>query len=383
MPPLRAPRKWDSGGRCARGALVHLKMLKTGAGRWLLVAASFTATLGISGYILWSGWAKSGAPPTIPLAAHALALAAVIAEILTRTVKIQWSGAALRIPLSFAAALRVCLGGDFGASITPSRTGAEPARFLVLAEAGVSAAGAILILFTELFLEMTSLCLLCAILAAAFHGSGKVVSLMIAMIGGYAAIVVSIGAFGYFLAHRNAHGPPPDWARSVGLGPARWRVIQRALRSLRSGITALRQARFMPMAGAFFASMLHVSLRLAVLPIVALAMDPSLPLAKLVLWPLVFLYGGAVAPAPGGGGAVEFGFKFAFSGVMTPSVLGGALVWWRFYSFYLYVVLGALAAGSTVLRALRTKSPSPQQTTAVMMTGHGTLTAPDTERESR
>jgi uncharacterized protein (TIRG00374 family) len=328
-------------------------MIKRDMRRWLIVGASFAATLGISAYILWSGWAKSGAPPTIPLTAHALAFAAVLAEILTRTIKIQWSGSALRIPLRFATALRVCLGGDFGASITPSRTGAEPARFLVLAEAGVPPAGTLLILFTELFLEMTSLCLLCAILAAAFSGSGQVVSLMTAMIGGYAAIVLAIGAFGYFLAHRNAHGPPPEWAKSIGLNSGRWRVIQRALRSLRSGIAALRHARMAPMAGAFFASMLHVSLRLAVLPIIALAMNPSLPLAKLVLWPLVFLYGGAVAPAPGGGGAVEFGFKFAFSGVMTPSVLGGALIWWRFYTFYLYVVLGALAAGSTVLRAVR------------------------------
>lgn len=352
-------------------------MLKSSVARWLLVAASFTATLGISAYILWSGWAKGGAPPKIPLAAHALALAAVVAEILTRTIKIQWSAAALRIPLSFFAALRVCLGGDFGASITPSRSGAEPARFLVLAEAGVPAAGSILILFTELFLEMTSLCLLCALLAMAFHGSGEVVSLMIAMIGGYAAIVLSLGAFGYFLAHRGADGPPPAWARSLGIGDRRWGVVQRALHSLRSGIAALKSARLLPMTGAFVASMVHVSLRLAVLPIVALAMDPRLPLAKLVLWPLVFLYGGAVAPAPGGGGAVEFGFKFAFSGVMSPSVLGGALVWWRFYSFYLYVVLGALAAGSTVLRALRAKSNAAQAD------GAGTLTAPDSEPGQR
>ncbi len=355
------------------------------ARRWLLVAASFAATLGISGYILWSGWAKSGAPPAIPLAAHGLALAAVFAEILTRTIKIHWSAAALRIPLRFNTALRVCLGGDFGASITPSRTGAEPARFLVLAEAGVPPAGTLLILFTELFLEMTSLCLLCAILAVVFNGSGQVVSLMTAMIGGYAAIVLSIGAFGYFLAHRNAHGPPPHWARSIRLHAGRWRVIQRALRSLRSGIAALRHARIAPMAGAFFASMLHVSLRLAVLPIIALAMNPSLPLAKLVLWPLVFLYGGAVAPAPGGGGAVEFGFKFAFGDVMTPSVLGGALVWWRFYTFYLYIVLGALAAGSTVLRALREESRIMQLDPAVVgnTVDVSALTAAGTEREPR
>ena len=349
--------------------------------RWLLVAASFAATLGISGYLLWSGWMKTGAPPSIPLSAHALALAAVLAEILTRTIKIHWSGSALRIPLGFATSLRVCLGGDFGASITPSRTGAEPARFLVLAEAGVSPAGSLLILFTELFLEMTSLCLLCAVLAIAFKGSGQVVSLMTAMIGGYAAIVLSIGAFGYFLAHRNAHGPPPEWAKSLRLHAGRWRVIQRALRSLRSGIAALRHARLAPMTGAFFASMLHVSLRLAVLPIIALAMNPSLPLAKLVLWPLVFLYGGAVAPLPGGGGAVEFGFKFAFGDVMTPSVLGGALVWWRFYTFYLYVVLGALAAGSTVMRALREESQIMELEPSIMTPD--AVTAPSIESERR
>ena len=98
--------------------------------------------------------------------------------------------------------------------------------------------------------------------------------------------------------------------------------------------------------------MLHVSLRLVVLPVIALAMAPSLPLAKLVLWPLVFLYGSAVAPAPGGGGVVEYGFNLAFSDVMSPSMLGTALVWWRFYTFYLYIALGSLAAGGTVLRAL-------------------------------
>lgn len=321
--------------------------------RWLIVVVSFAATLGVSGWILWSGWARDGAPPPIPLAAHALALAAVFAEILTRTVKIQWSAAALRIPLHFWSSLRVCLGGDFGASITPARSGAEPARFLILAEAGVKSADAILILFTELLLEMTSLALLSIILATVFGGSGMVVRLMTGMIGGYAAFVLGIGAIGWFLANRNAHGPPPAWARRIGLHAGRWRVIQRSLRSLRGGVAAIRHARIAPMAGAFVSSMVHVSLRLAVLPVIALAMAPALKLAPLVLWPLVLLYGGAVAPAPGGGGAVEYAFKLAFNNEMSPAVLGGALVWWRFYTFYLYVVFGALAAGGTTLRAIR------------------------------
>lgn len=322
--------------------------------RWLILIASFAATIGISVWILWSGWAKGGAPPPIPLWAHGLALVAVAAEVVTRTVKIQWSAGALRIPLRFGTAMRVCLGGDFAASITPARSGAEPARFLVLAEAGVSAADSLLVLFTELFLEMTSLALLCVLLAFVFEGGGTVVQLMIAMVGGYAAFVLSIGAAGIFLAKRNAHGPPPSWARTIGLHAGRWRTIQHSLRSLRAGIAAVRHARFGMMVAAGISSMIHVSLRLAVLPVIALAMDPSLPLAKLVLWPLVFLYGGAVAPAPGGGGAVEASFNWAYSGVMSPAEIGGALIWWRFYTFYLYIVLGALAAGGSVLKVLRT-----------------------------
>lgn len=322
------------------------------ARRWLLVAASFAATIGISTWILWSGWARAGAPPSIPLAAHLIALVSVLAEIMTRSVKIHWSAAALRIPLRFGTALRVCLGGDFGASITPSRSGAEPARFLVLAEAGVPAAGTLLILFTELFLEMSTLGLLCAVLVFALGGSGPLVRLLAGMVGGYAIVVLSVGAFGYFLAQRNSHGPPPRWALSAGMHAARWRIVQHALRSLRTSIAALRHARIAPMAAASIASIVHISLRLTVLPVIALAMDPSLPFAKLVLWPLVFLYGGAVAPAPGGGGAVEYAFKLAFTDVMPPAVLGGALVWWRFYTFYLYVLLGGVAAGRTAMKAL-------------------------------
>ncbi len=323
--------------------------------RWIILILSFAATIGVSAYIVWRGWAKGGAPPPIPLAAHGLALLAVFAEVVTRTVKIQWSAGALRIPLSFGTAMRVCLGGDFAASITPARSGAEPARFFVLAEAGVSASNSLLVLFTELFLEMTSLALLCAILAVAFQGGGMVVQLMTAMVGGYAAVVLSIGAAGWFLAKRNAHGPPPAWAHAIGLHAGRWRTIQKSLRSLRTGIAAIRHARFGMLGAAYLSSMVHVSLRLAVLPIIALAMDPALPLAKLVLWPLVFLYGGAVAPAPGGGGAVEASFTWAFTDVMSPAELGGALVWWRFYTFYLYILLGGLAAGGSVLKVLRDK----------------------------
>lgn len=321
--------------------------------RWLIVALSFGAAIAISVYVVWSGWAREGAPPLLPWWAYLLALAAVFGEILTRGLKIKWSAAALRIPLRLEVAIRTCLGGDFGAAITPGRSGAEPARFLVLAEAGVPAAGIVMVLFLEIFLELVSLIIVVAGLSLVFREAGGVLGLLLGVIGAYAAFVIGVGVFGYFLAHRNANGPPPRWALRFGLHAGRWRRIQRMLRNLRSGIAALRQARVMPMIAATTASSVHVLMRLLVLVIVVRSVEPATALAPLMLWSLVILYGSTLAPAPGGGGAVEYSFTLALSGLLAADVLAGSLIWWRFYTFYLYILLGALAAGSTVLRALR------------------------------
>jgi len=323
--------------------------------RWIILVVSFGATIGITGYFLRVGFSRPGPHPILPLWAHAAALTGVLLEVVTRSVKIRWAASALRIPLRFDTSLRVCLGGDFAASITPARSGAEPARFLFLAEDGIAPAQALLILFVELLLESWTLVALCVVFLVAFNGQGGVLGLMTALIGGYAVLILAAGAAAYKLAHGRARGPAPGWATSVGLHPGRWRAVQRALRSLRTNIGALRHARIGPLAAAFFASVMHVVLRLAILPIIALALDPTLPLASLLVWPLVFLYGGAVAPAPGGGGAVEFGFQYAYAASMSPAVLAGALLWWRFYTFYLYVLLGGVSVGGTVLRALRTR----------------------------
>ena len=81
-----------------------------------------------------------------------------------------------------------------------------------------------------------------------------------------------------------------------------------------------------------------------------------MPLTSLVLWPLVLLYGGALIPAPAGGGAMEFGFSAIMRDILPPDVMAASLLWWRFYSYYIYVALGALAAGRTVMRALNTRT---------------------------
>jgi len=106
-------------------------------------------------------------------------------------------------------------------------------------------------------------------------------------------------------------------------------------------------------AASYTMSVIHVAMRLCVLPALVLGAGASAPLAPLALWPLGFLYGAAVVPAPGGGGAVELAFRAALAGVIGRRYFAAALLWWRFYTFYIYIVLGAIVAGGTAIRAVR------------------------------
>ena len=178
--------------------------------RWLIAALSFAVMFGASAWVVSDSWSATGMP-TLSWTAHAAALAVVCIELITRAWKIQASAIAVRLPIHFASALKVCLGGDFAAAITPARSGAEPARFLILGENGMPASGRVIVLFLELFLEMCSLALVCGVLAVLFAGRGASVRGLLALVGGYSTVVLGTGAIGLLLARRNALGPPPAW----------------------------------------------------------------------------------------------------------------------------------------------------------------------------
>jgi uncharacterized protein (TIRG00374 family) len=320
--------------------------------RWLLTALSFAATIGVSIYLV-VGWSQQGVSLNLPLRAHLFALLAVAVEVLARALKIRWSARAAGIALKLSTAARTCLGGDFAAAITPARSGAEPARFFVLAESGLPSASILIILYAELFLEVFSLAAVVLLVAIVFRHAGGVLVGLVSMVGAYAGVIIGIGAAALFLSRRNTHGPPPRWARRLRLHAGRWRTIQRALRKLRATIDSVGRVHKGAAISAFVASTVHVGIRLTVLPALVLTSVASAPLAPLALWPLGFLYGAAVVPAPGGGGAVEMAFRAALGSTIPVQLFAAALVWWRFYTFYIYILLGAVAAGNTVLRAVR------------------------------
>ena len=320
--------------------------------RWLLTAVSFAATIGVSIYMI-AGWSQQGTSLALPARAHLLALLAVAIEVLARSLKIRWSARAAGIRIPLGTAMRTCLGGDFAAAITPARSGAEPARFFILAESGLASSSVLVILYAELFLEVLSLAAVVLGVAIIFRHAGAVMFTLVGMVGAYAAVILGIGALAIFLSRRNASGPPPRWGRRLRLHAGRWRTIQRALRKLRSTIDSVDRVHKGAAVSAFLASFVHVVVRLTVLPALVLTTVATVPLAPLALWPLGFLYGAAVVPVPGGGGAVEMAFRAALGGAIPAQLFGAALIWWRFYTFYIYILLGAVAAGNIVLRAIR------------------------------
>jgi glycosyltransferase 2 family protein len=325
--------------------------------RVLLTVLSLATTIGASVWIVATNW-PDGGMPWLAWPAHAAAALATVLELSTRAFKIQASARAVRLQLRFGTALRVCLGGDFAAAITPARSGAEPARFLILGESGMSGGGRVVVLFLELFLEMVSLVVVCGALAWAFAGRGASVSGLIGLVGGYSVFVLSVGGVGLLLAKRNAHGPPPVIARRLGFHAGRWRALQRTLRQLRLSVQSVQHARPGLMLAALGGSIMHVGFKVAALPVLVFLGDRSFPLtmdtlAPLVLWPLALFYGGVVVPAPGGGGFIEGAFAATLKGAIPAGIFAASLVWWRFYTFFLYIVVGGLAAGDAALRAIR------------------------------
>ena len=320
--------------------------------RWIFTAISFAAVIGVSVYAIRG--APHGARLTIPWQAHVLAFLAFAVEVVTRSFKLTWSARAVGTRLPFMTSLRTSLGGDFAASITPARVGAEPARFLILAQSGIAASDAMVVLYIELVLEMISLAVIVLVMAFLFKATGPSFFAMLGVVGGYATFVLSIGIVGVILARRTLGEAPPKWARLIRLHGKRWEIVQRWIGKVRTTVDAFKSMHKGWAAISLLASITHIGIRFTILPAIVYTMATGpVPLAPLVIWPLGIIYGAGVVPAPGGGGAVELTFRAALGSVIPAALFAPALLWWRFYTFYIYIVFGGLVAGNTALRAVR------------------------------
>ncbi len=220
---------------------------------------------------------------------------------------------------------------------------------------------ALVVLFAELFLEALSLATVVIIVAIVFRHAGLVLGALVGVVGAYAGFVIGVGTIAVVLSRRHVGDEAPRWACRLGLGGKRWDMIQRWFAQVRSTVDSVKHIDLRWAAGAYVMSVAHVAMRLCVLPALVLGAGAVAPLAPLALWPLGLLYGAAIVPAPGGGGAVELAFRAALAGVIGKELFAAALLWWRFYTFYIYIILGAIVAGNTALRAVRKASEMEEQ----------------------
>jgi uncharacterized membrane protein YbhN (UPF0104 family) len=330
---------------------VETQQVTSPARRWSVAGLSFLAVVAVAVYVIASHWPAGGASLGLPWWTHGLLLLAVVVELSFRGMKISFAAGACGIRLGPGTAVRATLCGDFLDAIAPARLGAEPARYLVLREAGVPIAGALVTLFLELLLELLALVVIAVVLVALLPWSAALASLA-GMVGAYGAFVTGVAALGWFGGRRDGRAPPPDPGRAPGMTGRADAYLRRAARHLHSGVSAVRHARLGVLAVALACSILHVLARLTILPIILLSAGATVALTPVVLWPLVLLYAGALAPAPSGGGVMEFGFSAALGDVIPAELVAASLIWWRFYSFFIYVLLGAAAAGRTAVRVI-------------------------------
>ncbi len=320
--------------------------------RTTILLASFGAVAIASVFVVRADWPTDGAPLGLPWWAHLLLLGVVGAELLARVLKLQFSAKALDVSLNFRVAARTIMAGDFAGALTPARSGTEPARFLVLRESKMASGDAIIVLFLELCLEVVTLaCLGAALLLGLMATTGMMRGLLLTVVV-YTVVIAGVSLFAVVAAGRRLRGPSPLWARRVGIGTGQWRRIQLSLRRLRSSVRGLRQMNVGWTLSALGFSLLHGALRLTVLPVILLSYGRPLPLAPLLVWPLFLLYGVGIAPAPGGGGAVELAFKASLSSAIPSDLMATSLIWWRVYTFYAYLVLGAAGTWGMVMRSL-------------------------------
>jgi uncharacterized membrane protein YbhN (UPF0104 family) len=192
------------------------------------------------------------------------------------------------------------------------------------------------------------------VLAIALPHVGGALAGFAGVVGGFITLLAGGLSLAWLLSRPNRRrGPAPRWATSIGLHAIRWRRMQQTLRQLRERLGALRRAQPRWAVAALGASLLHVAARISVLAALVLTVAPKVPLTPLILWPLTLYYGAGIAPAPGGGGVVEVAYRGALGGVIPATFLGASLVWWRFYTFYLPMLAGAVIAGRVVKRAVK------------------------------
>ncbi|MCU0619949.1 MAG: YbhN family protein [Gemmatimonadales bacterium] len=276
-----------------------------------------------------------------PLEANLICLGLVTADFTARAVRLSWLVRGTGHHLSVRDSLVTSLYTEAGATLTPLRLGGEPARVAGMLSSGVPAAASFVAIAYEV---ITAWPVLIAVAAAIFGWWAPQWWREVGVqLGGnlragwpWVALVALLTLAAWWLGRRLAR-----------LGSHRVR------RPLRRIAVYWRRMPWWPVAASAACSLVNVLSRIAILPVLALALPDPPALPTLVVGSFGLVYSQMVLPTPAGAGAVELGLLAGAAGNLGDE-RHWVLLAWRFYlnglGSLLGVVLAAHAFGWPALR---------------------------------
>ena len=263
--------------------------------------------------------------------AHAICAALVVMDLVARAWRIRWILAGVDAPISFGAAFTLNAFGDAACAVTPLRLGGEPARLAGMLRAGVPPAAAFVAISAEVLAAWPVIIAVALPLAWYFAPEWWLTA-----------------------APRVAGAAERAWpwvAALLVLSMAAWGIARRAshpraLRPLRRVQVYWRRLPPGPLLASAPLTLVNVVARTGILMALALTLHDPPPIAILAFGSFALLYAQLVLPTPSGAGVVDFGFLAGAAGD-----LGGRgaelLLWWRFYSSGVGLMLGIALAVRT------------------------------------
>ncbi|HET7109231.1 MAG TPA: lysylphosphatidylglycerol synthase domain-containing protein [Gemmatimonadales bacterium] len=260
------------------------------------------------------------------LDAHLLCVLFVLLDMTVRAWRIEWLLRGTGTRVSFSQAVAINAVGDAACAVTPMRIGGEPARLWGMLRAGVPASAAFVAISIEILAAWPVILVAAGLLGWLFAPewiAAAVPRLRAAASDAWFWILLVLVASGL------------AWV--VARRASRHVAVARARRSIRRLRVYWRRMPAWPVAASVPMTALNLVSRTGMLVALALAEPSGMALGPLFFASFVLLYAQLILPTPSGAGVVDLGLLGGAAGD-----LGGAtLLWWRFYSSGVGVLVGA------------------------------------------
>lgn len=308
---------------------------------WLFLIA-LSVALSVSVPVVYGGFASVAGLTRLPWWGFCLLLGMVLLGWSVNGARVQLLTHSLGGRLRYVDAVLAVVAAEFAGATTPAGAG-EPATYVFLLtrsglRAGQGAAVVAVDKFTDLVFFATAIPI-----ALLFYLNGEDISHPSRMMG----LGVSLVAAGFILLAMVLR----YYRRiAIALGHVLRRIprlrhsgfrLARALIQFRHSVRFLLTMNRVRLLALYSLCLTHWLLRYSVLPVLLWVLGESVPWGYLFVAQGILLFVGQATFLPGGGGGVEVGFGALLLPYLNATDTATALLLWRFFTFYWYLIAGA------------------------------------------